>query len=133
MKIKVLVTSLLILSGIFLSEKAEAQATVDNSFGMVLLEDGLEYPSLSGKFIMTPGGNIMITASFQLDERSKLIPEQGVNTIVVRYLFQGTGEENVLLYIVNIPPSGRFTINYHLNGAGDFFPNGWGIYWNISK
>lgn len=133
MKIKVLLTSLLILAGIFFSEKTTAQATVDNSFGMVFIEDDLEYPSISGKFIMTPGGNIMITASFQLDERSGLIPDKGVNTIAVKYVFQGTEEEHELLYIVNIPPSGRFTINYHLNGAGDFFPNGWGIYWNIFK
>jgi len=131
MKIKVLATSLLLLTGIFFSGTVKAQAKVDNSFGMVFIEDDLEYPSISGKFVMGPSGNIMITATFQLDERSGLIPEKGVNTIAVRYVLAGDQEEYKMLYIVNIPPSGRFTINYHLNGAGDYFPNGWGIYWKL--
>ena len=132
MKIKTLVTSLLLLSGIYLSGMAHAQAVVNNSFGIVFIENqNLEYPAVSGKFTMAPSGNIMITATFQLDERSGLIPDNGVNTIAVQYFLTVDEEEYQMLYIVNIPKSGRFTINYHLNGAGDFFPNGWGIYWKL--
>lgn len=132
MKFKALVTSLILLSGIFLSGTAHAQAQANNSFGIVFLENSnLAYPAISGKFTKTPGGNILISGNFQLDERSGLIPEKGVRTIAVRYVLKDGQEEYEMLSIVNIPPSGRFSINFHLNGAGDFFPNGWGMYWKL--
>jgi len=49
------------------------------------LDDGTEiwYPATHKQIVATPSGNIMATFTFKLDKRDVLVPDHGVNKIMV--------------------------------------------------
>jgi hypothetical protein len=49
------------------------------------LDDGSEiwYPATHKQIVATPSGNIMATFTFKLDKRDILVPDHGVNKIIV--------------------------------------------------
>jgi hypothetical protein len=52
---------------------------------MSYLDDGSEiwYPATHKQIVATPSGNIMATFTFKLDKRDILVPDHGVNKIIV--------------------------------------------------
>jgi hypothetical protein len=49
------------------------------------LDDGtpIWYPAIHKQIVATPSGNIMATFTFMLDKRDILVPDHGVNKIIV--------------------------------------------------
>jgi len=124
MKNKFILVTLLFFAAVFYSSTSQAQAIVITNHEVVFIDaDGKEFPSIQAKSIVSPNGNVTIIATFQLEKGNDLILQKGVNIIGVSLFRQGLAEP--LIYVVNIPPSGRFTIKYHLNGAGHIFPQVW--------
>jgi len=73
----------------FAVSTAQSQAVVIkedlNAWFMSYLDDGSEiwYPATHKQIVATPSGNIMATFTFRLDQRDILVPEHGVNKIIV--------------------------------------------------
>lgn len=90
-------------------------------------EDRNPFPSIESKSIITPTGNILKTAVFQLPEGHNLIPEKGKNYIPAGLSVIDNNEEKQLLinYNVKVGKDGKFTIVLHLNSSGSIFPRGW--------
>jgi hypothetical protein len=133
MKKKLIVSFMLILSFFLFSHYIYAQALVNKDYSLIF-EDaiGEEFKSVNAKVVLNPAGNIQINATFQLPKDHELVPKSGTKTIAVRLITNDIFEvKHRLIYITNINPTGRFNVNYHLNGGGNFFPNGWGIYLKI--
>lgn len=114
-------------------KQAFSQSLVNNDYSLFFYDkSGEKFESQSAKFVLTPSGNIMVSATFKLPNGHPLVPEKGVKTIVVRqFVTDIFGEEHALYCITNINSAGIFSVNYHLNGAGNLFPNGWGIYFQL--
>jgi hypothetical protein len=80
--------ALFILLG-FAVNTAQSQALVIkedlNPWFSSVLDDGTEvwYPATHKLIVMTPSGNIMATFTFKLDHRDVLVPDHGVNKIIV--------------------------------------------------
>ena len=73
----------------FAVNTAQSQAVVikedlDPWFSSVL-DDGtvMWYPATHKQIVVTPSGNIMATFTFKLDQRDVLVPDHGVNKIIV--------------------------------------------------
>lgn len=83
----------------------------------------MDLKSISSKTTITPSGNIMKTATFQLPDDNFLIPEKGTKTIIVGKLTV----DGVLLRDerVDVKKSGKFSITLHSNGSGTSSPKGW--------
>ena len=124
MKNKFIIFTLLFFAAVLYSSTIQAQAIVITDHEVVFFDnESKPIPSIQAKSIVAPNGNITIIATFQLEKGNDLIPEKGVYIIGVSLFRPGLDEP--LIYVVNIPPSGRFTIKYHLNGAGYIFPQAW--------
>lgn len=83
----------------------------------------IELISLSSKTTITPSGNIVKTATFQLPDDNFLIPEKGTKTIIVGKLtVDGVQLRDER---VEIKKSGKFKVTFHMNGAGTASPVGW--------
>jgi hypothetical protein len=56
-----------------------------NAWFMSYLDDGTEvwYPATHKQIVGTPSGNIMATFTFKLDQRDVLVPDHGVEKIIV--------------------------------------------------
>lgn len=56
-----------------------------NAWFSSYLDDGTEiwYPATHKQIVATPSGNIMATFTFKLDQRDVLVPDNGVNKIIV--------------------------------------------------
>ncbi len=130
MKNNFILVTLLFFAAVFYSSTSQAQAIVITDHEVIFIDkDGNEIPSIQAKSIVTPSGNVTITATFQLDIGNELVPEKGTKTILaVLERDDADNEYNSVFCVVNIPPSGRFTIKYHLNGAGYVFPQSWEPY-----
>lgn len=115
----------LFIIGIFGSFNAMSQAEV--VFGnTVVFKDkkGGVFECISSKTTMTPSGNIVKTATFQLPENHYLVPEKW--TTYIAGIIKETnvfGEEVVMIdFNVAIHRNGKFKVEYHSNGAGNIFP-----------
>jgi hypothetical protein len=80
--------------------------------------------SISSKTTLTPSGNIVKTADFQLPEGHELIPEKGKNFVAAKITSVDIEGNVVVMYDVNIgiDKTGKFSITYHSNGAGTISP-----------
>jgi hypothetical protein len=73
----------------FAVSTAQSQAVVItkdlNAWYQSWLDDGTEiwYPATHKQIVATPSGNIMATFTFKLDQRDILVPDNGVNKIIV--------------------------------------------------
>jgi hypothetical protein len=73
----------------FAVKTAQSQAVVMkedlNPWFSSVLDDGTEvwYPAIHKLIVVTPSGNIMATFTFKLDQRDVLVPDHGVNKIIV--------------------------------------------------
>jgi hypothetical protein len=73
----------------FAVNTAQSQAVVMkedlNPWFQSWLDDGTEmwYPATHKLIVVTPAGNIMATFTFKLDQRDVLVPDHGVNKIIV--------------------------------------------------
>ena len=124
MKNKLILVTLLLFAAVLYSSTSQAQAIVITNHEVIFIDkDGNEIPSIQAKSIVSPNGNVTITATFQLQKGHYLIPKKGTNIIGASLYREGLDEP--LICIVNIPPTGKFTIKYHLNGAGNVFPAYW--------
>lgn len=132
MKKKVIVTSMLLLSIFLFSQHVYPRALVNNNYSLIF-EDGKggEFKSINAKIVRNPAGNIHITATFQLPKGHFLVPKTGTKTIGVNQTTTDiNGESHVQWCITKINSSGRFTVNYHLNGAGYVFPAAYRLYFS---
>ncbi|HAX95991.1 MAG TPA: hypothetical protein DCY35_05645 [Prolixibacteraceae bacterium] len=121
MKNKLILVTLLLFAAVLHSSTSQAQAIVITEHEVFFIDtNDNEFPSIQAKSIVSPNGNVTITASFKLPAGHELIPEKETKIIGVNLYREDIGV--TLWCILNIPPSGRFTIHYHLNGAGNFFP-----------
>ena len=121
MKNKLILVTLFLFAAVLYSSTSQAQAVVITDHEVIFIDkDGNEIPSIQAKSIVSPNGNVTITATFQLPDGHYLIPTKGFNIIGANLYREDIGIR--LWCILNIPPSGRFTIKYHLNGAGSVFP-----------
>ena len=130
MKNKLILVTLLLFAAVLYSSTSQAQALVITDHEVVFYDKNeVPFPSIQAKSIVSPNGNVTIIASFQLDEGNELVPEKGIITILaVLEREDADNEYNSVFCVVNIPPSGRFTIKYHMNGAGYVFPQVWEPY-----
>jgi hypothetical protein len=124
MKKKVIATSMFLLSIFLFCQHGYSQAIVNNDYSLIFDDrKGGEFKSVNAKIVLNPAGNIQITATFQLPKGHFLVPKSGTKTIGVKQTTNDIyGEPHVLWCITNINSSGRFSVNYHLNGAGTVFP-----------
>ena len=127
MKNKLILVTLLLFATVLYSSTSQAQAILITEHEVFFIDSqDNEFPSIQAKSIVSPNGNVTITASFKLPAGHELIPEKETKTILaVLERLDAGNEYNAVFCVVNIPPSGRFTIKYHLNGAGYVFPNVW--------
>ena len=129
MKNKLILVTLLLFAAVLYSSTSQAQAIVITNHEVIFTAKGIDYPSIDAKSIVSPSGNVTIIATFQLEKSNELIPEKGTKTILaVLERDDADNEYNSVFCLVNIPPSGRFTIKYQLNGAGYVFPQVWEPY-----
>jgi hypothetical protein len=124
MKKKALVTTIILLSFFMFCQHVYSQAIVNNDYSLIFDDrNGGEFKSVNAKIVLNPAGNIQITATFQLPKDHFLVPTSGTKTIGVKQTTTDIfGETHQLWCITKINSSGRFTVNYHLNGAGNIFP-----------
>lgn len=132
MKKKVLVTAMIILSIFLFYQHSYSQALVNNDYSLIFDDNnGGEFKSVNAKIVLNPAGNIQITATFQLPKDNKLVPTSGTKTIGVNQTTTDiNGEPHVQWCITKINSTGRFTVNYHLNGAGYVFPAAYRLYFS---
>lgn len=124
MKKKVLVTTMILLSILMFSQHVYPQAFVNNDYKLFFYDGtGASFESVKAKVVLSPSGNIQITATFQLPTGHKLVPTSGTKTIGVKQTTTDIyGDSHQLWCITKINTTGSFTVNYHLNGAGNIFP-----------
>lgn len=129
MKKKMLVTTMILLSFFLFCQHVYSQAFVNNDYSLIFDDNrGGEFKSVNAKIVLNPAGNIQITATFQLPKGHFLVPTSGTKTIAVRQKTTDIyGESHTLWCITKINSSGRFSVNYHLNGAGTVFPAAYGL------
>lgn len=129
MKKKVIVTSIILLSILLFSQHVYPQAVVNNDYKLFFYDaDGIKFESLNAKIVLNPAGNIHISVTFQLPKSHDLVPTSGTKSIAVRQRTTDIyGEPHTLWCITKINSSGRFSVNYHLNGAGTVFPAVYGL------
>lgn len=133
MKRKLTTMLFLFIAFFSFNKQVYSQSFVNKDYKLVFFDKaGGKFESYSANFVATPTGNILISATFQLPKGHFLVPDKGVATIAVRQFATDIfGEEQVLFCITNINSSGRFSVSYHMNGAGNLSPNGWGIYFKL--
>ena len=83
---------------------------------MSYLDDGSEiwYPATHKLIVGTPSGNIMATFTFKLDKRDVLVPDHGVNKIMVTgWIEYPAGEWQQVTDEIIITSDGMFkTVNH---------------------
>lgn len=121
-----------LLSILLFSQHIYPQTVVNNDYSLIFSDKmGGEFKSINAKIIKTPAGNIQITATFQLPKGHFLVPKTGTKTIGVNQETTDLyGDTHLLWFITKINSSGRFTVNYHLNGAGYVFPAAYRLYFS---
>ena len=116
---------LVFVCGIFSSFQAKSQAEV--IFDKVIIfkdGEGSIFPSISSKTTLSPSGNIVKTANFQLPKKHYIVPEKGKYYFIVKITETDIMGNQIKMYDCNvsIDKSGEFKIIYHSNGAGNIFP-----------
>ncbi len=115
---------------VFYSNSASAQAVIvrDNVLTFTCPHPAgdsrsTEFESITSKSIITPSGNVVKTAVFQLPEGNFLIPAKGEKSIIATRL----EVDGIVLRDarVEVKSSGRFKVTFHLNGSGTSSPLGW--------
>lgn len=110
---------------LFLSFDANAQAEVIFNSDIVFKDgQGGEFHSISSKTTLSPSGNIVKTAYFELPEGHILIPKSGKKFVAAKITGKDIDGNEVDMYDINIgiDKRGKFKITYHSNGAGTIFP-----------
>ena len=113
---------LLITPDVFAQAEVSFAGTIQFKDG-----DGGVFNSEESKTTITPSGNVVKTAHFQLPDGHFLIPKKGTNYLPVglNYIDE-YGEKHVLAnYNIKVGKNGKFKVVLHLNGAGSIFPLGW--------
>jgi hypothetical protein len=67
----------------FVASNARSQAFVIHDQGRVLNTDYGQYLPVDSWAVLTPSGNLLISATYQLCPEDPLIPEKGVNKVPV--------------------------------------------------
>lgn len=120
-----LIFLLVFVCSTFYSFQVNAQAEVVFGKEVVFYDKQKEpHVSISSKTTLTPSGNIVKTAYFQLPEGHILIPKSGKNFVAAKITSEDIEGNEVDMYDINIgiDKRGKFKITYHSNGAGTIFP-----------
>mgnify|MGYP000415733920 CR=1 FL=1 len=120
-----LIFLLIFVSSLFLTVKTYAQAEIVIGKEVVFYDkDKNPHSSISSKTTLTPSGNIVKTAYFQLPDKHDLIPEKGKTFVAAKITSADIDGNEVTMYDINIgiDKTGKFKITYHSNGAGTVFP-----------
>jgi hypothetical protein len=67
----------------FAVNTAKSQAYVENDFWRVLITKCGMYCAEDTHFVLTPSGNLLLTATYQLKKCDCLVPDKGVNKVDV--------------------------------------------------
>lgn len=107
------------------STYGQAEVVFDKSVYFKDFATGESYESIDSKTTLTPSGNIVKKASFQLPGDHRLVPDKGKKYItVVMKTVDINGIEKILADLdVAIGKSGKFQVVLHLNGSGEITPN----------
>lgn len=115
---------------VFVAKDASAQAIVTHDDELTFYvphpnrnDEKKEFVSISSRTTITPAGNIVKTATFQLPEDNFLVPEKGTKTIIITRL--DVAGVKLSDERVDIKKSGKFKVTFHMNGAGTASPKGW--------
>lgn len=130
MKLLKLIFAAVFILTVFYSNDASAQSVIvrDNVFTFYFphpnrdsLPTAIE--SVSSKSVVTPAGNVVKTATFQLPEGNFLIPGKGEKSIIAVNLdVDGVTLRDAR---VEIKKSGTFKVILRMNGSGTASPLGW--------
>ena len=87
-------------------------------------KDKKPHYSIHSKTTLSPSGNIVKTAVFQLPQGHSLIPENGKNFIAAKIISADIFGNEEMMFDINIgvDKTGKFKITYHSNGAGTITP-----------
>ncbi len=127
--LKLIFATVFILT-VFYSNDISAQAVIvrDNVFTFYFPHpnrncEKIAIESISSKSVVTPNGNVVKTATFQLPEGNFLIPGKGEKSIIAVNL----DVDGIILRDarVEIKSSGTFKVTFHMNGSGTVSSRGW--------